>query len=185
MSIVNRVCQLNHSKVSWRPIIACQHHLWRHLKGPSSNGGGQLMPKLAIVNAEWDVILRQDHVIWTIQNRHGAHELHLGRHLKEASSIGGRQLTGELAIVILIVILWQRNLEVCHLNYSEPSRHPRTACQLHLWRHLKDSLVIGDRQLARQLAIVNWEWDFISRQDNVNVCHLIHSEQSWRPGTAH
>ena len=49
-------CRLNHSEPSWRPGMARKLHLWRHLKDLSSNGGRQLVPKLAIVNWEWDII---------------------------------------------------------------------------------------------------------------------------------
>ena len=45
---------------------------------------------------------------------------------------------------------------------------------------MKDPSSISDRQLAHELAIVNCKWDVISRQGNVRVCHLNHSEASWR-----
>ena len=46
----------------------------------------------------------------------------------------------------------------------------------HDTRYLKDSSLIGDRQLAHKLAIVNWEWNVILIKDNVKVCHFNHSE---------
>ena len=49
-------CRLNHSEPSWRPGMARKLHLWRHLRDLSSNGGRELVPKLAIVNWEWDII---------------------------------------------------------------------------------------------------------------------------------
>ena len=61
---------------------------------------------------------------------------------------------------------------------------PGTARKLHLWRHLEDPSSNGGGQLTPLLVIVSWEWDVMLRQDNVKVCHLNHSELSWRPWTA-
>ena len=52
------------------------------------------------------------------------------------------------------------------------------------WRHLKDQSSNRGRQFLPKLGIVNWDWDVISRQGNIKVCHFNHSELSWRPGTA-
>ena len=163
-------CHLNHSEPSWCPGTARQLHLWMHLKDTSSIGSKQLARKLAMVNWEWDVISKQGNVKECHLNhsepsgRPGtARQLHLWIHLKDTSSIGSKQLACTLVIVNCKwdVILRHDNVKVCHLNYSEPSWRPATAHQLLLWRHLKDLSSKGGRQLAPELAILNWEWDII------------------------
>ena len=130
----------------------------------------RILRSLAVVNFKWDVILRQDNVKVYHLNysepswRPGtARQLHLWIHLKDTSSIGSKQLACALVIVNCKwdVILRYDNVKVCHVNYSEPSWRPATAHQLLLWRHLKDLSSKGGRQLAPELAILNWEWDII------------------------
>ena len=126
---------------------------------------------------------KRSYTIFFIQNPETARQLHLWRHLKEPSSIGGRQLARKLAIVNWEwdVTLRHDNIKVRLSNYSELSRRPGAARQLHLWRNLQYLSSNRGRQPAAKLATVNWEWDVILQQDNVKVCHPNNLEPSWPP----
>ena len=168
------------------PGTARQLHPWRHLKEPSSIGGRKLTCELAIVNWEWNVISRHDNVRERPANYSElswcSRQVHPWRHLKEPSSIGGRKLAHELTIVILEwnITLRQHNVKEHLANYLELSKPLGAARQLHLWRHLKDPLSNGGRELKPKMAIVNGKWDGKLRQSNIKVCHLNHSKPSWR-----